>query len=99
MQFLIRTEDLQAGSQRHLRNLLELDQRGVLPFAGDRLAVLDVDVLRLVASVFYGVTVTRFRANASQTGHFRSNHLAAKTAQVFVGRNDGTMCGHGDGRK
>ena len=58
VQFLIRTEDLQAGSQRHLRNLLELDQRGVRSFAGDRLAVLDVDVLRLVASVFYGVTVT-----------------------------------------
>ena len=99
IEFLIRAEDLQTGSQRHGRDVLELDQSRVCSLLCHLLAVLDVDVLRLVAAVLDGLAVARFRAFAAQTGHFRANHLVAKATEVFKGRDDGTMAGHRDGRK
>ena len=99
VQFIKRAEDLQAGSQLHGRDVLELDESGVRDFLRHLLAVLDVDVLRLVSAVFDGVAVARFWAFASQTGHFRADYIAAEAAEVFEGRDDGTMAGHGDGRK
>ena len=85
VQFIKRAEDLQAGSQLHGRDFLELDESGVRDFLRHLLAVLDVDVLRLVAAVFDGVALARFWAFASQTGHFRADYIAAEAAEVFEG--------------
>ena len=63
IEFLIRAEDLQAGSQRHGRDVLELDESGVSAFLCHLLTVLDVDVLRLVAEVLKG------RDHGTMAGH------------------------------
>lgn len=52
VQFVIRAEDFQASRQRHDRDVLELDKSGVGTLFRDLLAILDVDVLRLVSAVF-----------------------------------------------
>lgn len=62
VQFVIRAEDFQASRQRHDRNVLEFDKSGVGTLFRDLLAILDVDVLRLVSAVFDGVALARFRA-------------------------------------
>ena len=67
IEFLIRAEDLQTGSLRHGRDVLELDESGVSAFLSHLLTVLDVDVLRFVATVLDGVAVAGFRAFATQT--------------------------------
>jgi len=51
VQFVIRAEDLQASRQRYGRDIFELDESGVSAFLRDLLAVLDVNVLRLVAAM------------------------------------------------
>ena len=83
VQFVIRAEDLQAGRQRYGRDIFELDESGVSVFLRDLLAVLDVNVLRLVAAMLDGVAVTRFRAFAAQTGHLRADYLTAEAAKIF----------------
>ena len=99
VQFVIRAEDFQASRQRHDRDVIELDKSGVgTPFR-DLLAILDVDVLRLVSAVFDGVASARFLALTAQTGHLGADYLAAEAADVLERRDDGTMAGHGDGRK
>lgn len=62
VQFVIRAEDFQASRQRHDRDVLEFDKSGVGTLFRDLLAILDVDVLRLVSAVFDGVALARFRA-------------------------------------
>ena len=62
VQFVIRAEDFQASRQRHNRDVLEFDKSGVGTLFRDLLAILDVDVLRLVSAVFDGVALARFRA-------------------------------------
>lgn len=62
VQFVIRAEDFQASRQRHDRDVLEFDKSGVGTLFRDLLAILDVDVLRLVSAVFDGVALARLRA-------------------------------------
>lgn len=62
VQFVIQAEDFQASRQRHDRDVLEFDKSGVGTLFRDLLAILDVDVLRLVSAVFDGVALARFRA-------------------------------------
>ena len=62
VQFVIRAEDFQASRQRHDWDVLEFDKSGVGTLFRDLLAILDVDVLRLVSAVFDGVALARFRA-------------------------------------
>ncbi len=57
VQFVIRAEDFQASRQRHDRDVLEFDKSGVGTLFRDLLAILDVDVLRLVSAVFDGVAL------------------------------------------
>lgn len=80
IQLSILSEHLHTGCLRNLRYLLEPDDIGVLAFGGHFLAILDVNILGLVASVFDGIAVARCGTLASQAGHFRTDDFVAQAA-------------------